>query len=189
MEGESAVSDRKQIEAERRRLEIESVGRQVLESKLFEAGKHQIHHGASTVALHTLEVADSALQITDALEKRGIRVDRKSVILGALCHDLGIIGRKEKFKNNLECCMRHPIDSVKAAEEIIPEEMDDHLRRIISRHMWPATPLPPTSREGWIVDLADTICAINDGVRPGHVRRPGFILRELEKNIRAESGK
>lgn len=147
-------------------LEIKEVGRVVLDSEIFKEGCGQVHHGTSTVGRHTLEVTEEALHISDVLESHGIKIDREELIKGSLCHDLGIIGRHEKYLNNFVCWLAHPHDSVKIAKMLYPD-MSKHLSRMISRHMWPATPLTPTSREGWILDLADTICAIRD-VLPNH---------------------
>ena len=37
---------------------------------------------------------------------------------------------------------------------------------IIARHMFPLTVLPPKSKEGWMVCLADKWCAAEETVRP-----------------------
>ena len=37
--------------------------------------------------------------------------------------------------------------------------LDRKIEMMIIRHMWPLTPLPPTSPEGMVLSLADKYCA------------------------------
>lgn len=157
----------RKTEAANRRKEILSEGQKIFETSEFQEGTHQIHHKTNTVASHTLEVTDTAVKISDFLEEKGIYVNKEELIFCCLCHDLGIIGRDEKFANTLDCWLSHPKDSVEIAEKLYPG-ISDHTKRVISRHMWPATPMWPTSREGWILDLADTICSLKDFFHPNH---------------------
>lgn len=172
------ISDKKR-NARRRLEEISEVGRRVFDSEIFKKGRTQTHHGTSTVGYHTFEVADSALRICDYLRNRGISINRREVIIGALCHDLGIIGRHEKFRNNIVCSQQHPRDSVKEAQKLF-YDMSPKMKKIIGRHMWPITPMWPTSREGWVVNLADKIATFNDLLHPGHGMRA---VNELTETI------
>lgn len=162
-----AKEDKRMEAAQARQKEILQEGQKIFATETFQKGLTQIHHRGTTVVNHTLEVADWALRITDALEKKGVHVNREEVLLSALCHDLGIVGREEKFKNTFACWTQHPKDSVEIAERLYPD-MTEHMKKVIGRHMWPATPMWPTSREGWILDLADTIASMNDFFRPHH---------------------
>ena len=82
--------------ARERRKEILKEGQKVFSTETFQKGRTQIHHRGTTVVNHTLEVTDWALRISDALARKGIHVDREEVLISALCHDLGIIGRDDK---------------------------------------------------------------------------------------------
>ena len=94
-----------------RRL-LEEYGEEILESEEFQKAYRQKHHKIMTVADHSLGVAIISLRICRLLEKMHINVHEKELIISALCHDLGILGRDEKYKNDLECCSRHPKDSI-----------------------------------------------------------------------------
>lgn len=131
-------------------------GRDIIISDIFVSGFDQTHHYYTTVADHTLNVALTSLEMVYRLERLHIRLDKRPIVAGALCHDLGIIGRHEKYKNNAVCCQLHPLDSVKVARTLLAD-LDPKTRKIISRHMFPMTPLPPTSLAGWVVDIADTV--------------------------------
>ena len=134
-------------------------GKEILESEAFQRAYGQTHHHSTSVALHSLEVAQCAAELCGKLRRIGLHPDERTVVIGALCHDLGILGRHEKYNNFLQCCFRHPIDSVLAAKSILPD-LDDKTAKVISRHMFPATILPPTSLEGLIVSLADKYASI-----------------------------
>ena len=145
------------------REEIREYGDPVLKSEQFQKALKQTHHRKTSVGEHTLRVTASSLRLSHALEKIGIRSDQKSIVQGALCHDLGILGRDEKYKNNRECCMQHPKDSVDVAKELYPE-MDQKTENIIRHHMWPLGGKRPRSREEVIVSAADKYASVKDVV-------------------------
>ena len=138
---------------------VEQYGKKILESEDFRRGYGQVHHGNTSVAQHSLDVAQAAVLLCRKFQERGYQPDERTVVIGALCHDLGILGRHEKYSNFVECCFRHPLDSVKTARKIFPD-LDDKTAKAISRHMFPMTILPPTSLEGAIVSLADKYVSI-----------------------------
>ena len=111
--------------------------------------------------------------ISYALRKLNIKVNIPAVIIGALCHDLGILGRDTKFENNKECSREHPGESVKVARELIPD-LTEHSADIIERHMWPAgQSKAPNSLEGVIVSAADKYSAVKDIVKGSDVKHTG----------------
>ena len=136
----------------------------ILESEEMRRAFRQTHHVVSTVGDHTLRVAETSLAACYTLEKLGIKTDVKSVVQGALCHDLGILGREEKYSNNMECCRRHPADSVEVARKLtgsIPQKTAD----IIERHMWPFGGCKfPNSLEGVVVSVSDKAASATDVV-------------------------
>jgi uncharacterized protein len=73
------------------------------------------------------------------------KVREDVVILAGLCHDLGIIGRDEKYKNDFQCGQCHAGDSVISAKEILPD-LDEMTIDSIQNHMWPVTKTPPHYR-------------------------------------------
>ncbi|SDZ99736.1 uncharacterized protein SAMN02745687_01369 [Lachnospiraceae bacterium NK3A20] len=144
-------------------------GMNIMNSDEFRNAFQQVHHNVTTVGDHSLNVAVSALCICAFLSKLHINTKQKELTQAALCHDLGILGRYEKFENNRVCCRQHPVDSVDVAKKLVPD-MDERTQKMIRTHMWPATPLNiPTSREGLIISLADKYCAIREVT----TRRPG----------------
>lgn len=138
-------------------------GRKIYCSDYFTTALSQTHHNQTTVAVHTLGVAVTSLRIYYILKALGFTLDKESLLKSSLCHDLGIVGRNEKFENNRECLKQHPVDSVIAAREIFPD-LDERTEDAIRHHMWPCTLLPPHHREGFVVTVADKYCAAIEGV-------------------------
>ena len=97
-----------------------------------------------------------------------------AVVKGALCHDLGILGRYEKYKSNKECSRRHPADSVEIARKLV-EDLPEKSADIIERHMWPAGhSKAPNSLECVIVSVADKYAAIKDLVQGSEIKHTGI---------------
>jgi uncharacterized protein len=136
---------------------IVKYGWKILQSKEFDATFRQTHHLNRTVGDHTLGVAAEAVKLC---MKRAMTDERtlKNVVVSSLCHDLGIMGRNEKYRNNAQCLVRHPLDSIEIYIRITGEQ-DERVIDAIKHHMFPLKPGAPRHREGWILTLADKIAA------------------------------
>lgn len=144
---------------------IYKYGNDILQSEEFQKAFGQTHHKCMTVAEHSLGVAVVSLRISQFLYRLHIPVKDRTLIIAALCHDLGILGRTEKYRNNFECYGRHPLDSLPIIREIIgEEEYDEIIEDSVRRHMWPLTPIPPRHREGLILTTADKVSAVMERV-------------------------
>ena len=164
--------------------DIRYYGREILVSPELKRAYQQKHHNWSTVGEHTLRVAAASLAICYALRKLNIRIDASAVVKGSLCHDLGILGRWEKYSSSKETSRKHPADSVEVARSLLgdlPEKTSD----IIERHMWPAGhSKAPNSLEAVIVSAADKFAAVKDLVEGSDIRQTGprqFLRRVLKK--------
>ena len=159
---------------ERIQSDLENFGRDILNSEEMRAAFQQTHHTRSTVGEHTRRVAEKSLAICYALDRLHIRTDISMVVKSSLCHDLGILGRDEKYESEKECSMRHPTDSVKVAENLV-SNLSEKTKDIIIRHMWPkGQSKAPNSLEGIIVSIADKIAAVEDFFRGSKVKRIGI---------------
>ena len=129
---------------------LKSKGRLGLESNF-------IQHGSVSVLNHSIRVANISLMIADALR---INVNRAALIRGALLHDYFLYDWHKKGEGHRLHGFRHPFSAARKAEEdytITRKEAG-----IIRSHMFPLIPLPPTSKEGWIVCIADKISALHE---------------------------
>ncbi|HAG68427.1 MAG TPA: hypothetical protein DCL38_00470 [Lachnospiraceae bacterium] len=140
---------------------VREYGADVLKSEAFRAGCGQRHHIVTTVTVHSRKVAMYTVLICRKLKELGIETDERSIVRAALCHDLGMVGRREKFRNNSECSKKHPIDSVKLAREIYPD-MNERMENAIRWHMWPMVPHMPATSEEIILIMADKLASLGD---------------------------
>lgn len=158
-------------------------GDKILNSDEMRLAFRQKHHTLSTVGDHTLRVAMVSLGICYALHRLHIEADIPAVVTGSLCHDLGILGRDEKYASYKECSAQHPSDSVEVAIRLVGE-LPKKTTDIINRHMWPAgKSKPPNSLEAAIVSTADKIAAVEDFVEGYREKRPGIrgVVREMRR--------
>ena len=119
-----------------------------------------------------------------ALKKLNIKVNVPAVVIGALCHDLGILGRHEKYSSGKECSREHPKESVTVAKDIL-NELPEKTEDIIERHMWPlGDTQAPNSIEGVVVSVADKYNSMKDLVKGSEIKHTGvrnYIQDEKEK--------
>lgn len=167
------IREKRENRKERIKSDLELYGSDVIKSEEMSRAFDQTHHKWSTVGEHTFRVAFSSVMICYALRKLNIKVNIPAVVIGSLCHDLGILGRDEKFSSEKECSIEHPKESVAVARELIddlPEKTED----IIERHMWPAgQSKAPNSIEGAVVSVADKYNAVKDIIKGSEVNHTG----------------
>ena len=142
-------------EVARAAAELERVGRLGL-TRTF------IQHGDVTVFDHVTSVAQASLAAADTLARAGVRVDRASLVRGALLHDYFLYDWHDPDPSHRLHGFRHPFFALARAEEDF--DLTTRERNIIVRHMFPLVPVPPTCREAWIVCLADKWCALRETV-------------------------
>ena len=177
----NSKSIRKQSRREAMHEDLMLYGGKILNSEEMQRAFTQKHHTLSSVGAHTMRVAMTSLAICYALKKLHIKTDISSVVTGSLCHDLGILGRDEKYHSSGECSRQHPLDSVEIANKLTGG-LSDKEADIIARHMWPVgKSKPPNSLEGAIVSAADKVAAVEDFVEEYEEKRPGIkgVIREI----------
>lgn len=178
------IREKREDRKDRIKQDLELYGDEVLQSEEMKQAFEQTHHQWSTVGEHTFRVAFTSVMICYALRKLNIKANIPAVVVGALCHDLGILGRKEKYSSAKECSIEHPKDSVEVARGLI-DELPDKTEDIIERHMWPAGQSKiPNSLEGFVVSVADKYSAVKDLVKGSEVKHTGiknFIEDEKER--------
>jgi len=134
---------------------IVKYGRRIILTEEFMHTFEQTHHLNTTVGDHTLSVAAEAVKLC---LMRGYSDEEtiRNVVTAALCHDLGIMGRKEKYSNTAQCYLKHPLDSVDVYMGVTGEQ-EERVMDSIRNHMFPVKPGMPRYKEGWILTLADKI--------------------------------
>ena len=168
--GKEQLLELRRKQKERIRSDLEHYGSGILNSDEMQEAFGQTHHTRSTVGEHTRRVAEKSLAICYALDRLHIRTDIPAVVAGSLCHDLGILGRDEKYDSDQECYRQHPADSVEVARKLM-NELPEKTQDIIEHHMWPtANSRAPGTLEGFIVSAADKAAAVEDFIRGSRVK-------------------
>ena len=157
----SIIKERKVTAQEKALRDVYHYGEDIVCTDIFKEAMMQTHHKKTTVGDHSTSVAVIALRMCRRLNYKVLRLDERRVVLAALTHDLGIVGRDEKYSGKFQTYVRHPKDSAKIAMTLLPD-MNKKFYRTISRHMFPLTILPPSSVEGVIISVADKWAAIKD---------------------------
>lgn len=183
--GKKRLREKRKKKKEKIRNDLERYGGGILHSDEMEQAYSQTHHTRSTVAEHSQRVAEKSLAICYALDRLHIRTDIPAVVTGSLCHDLGMLGRDEKYDSNRECYRRHPADSIEIARKLV-KDMPEKTPDIIQHHMWPSPGSEaPHSLEGFIVSAADKAAAVEDFIRGSKTKPIG--LKETIRNIKRRS--
>ena len=178
------IREKREDRKKRVRYDLQEYGREVLASDEIKQAFNQTHHQWSTVGEHTFRVAFSSVMICYALKKLNIKVNVPAVVIGALCHDLGMLGRSDRYASDREAVAEHAKESVTVAREIV-SELPEKTEDIIERHMWPlGDSKAPNSIEGAVVSVADKYNAVKDVVKGSEVMNTGvknYVKNEKEK--------
>lgn len=140
---------------------VKRLGAAILRSDGMKKERGFLQHGNVSVYEHSLGVALACVKLARLLR---IKVDERSLVRGALLHDYFLYDWHKKDDGHRWHGFRHGKTAARNAKR------DYRLNRleeyIIARHMFPLTVLPPKSKEGWMVCLADKWCAAEETVRP-----------------------
>lgn len=117
--------------------------------------KETPQHKGGTSFEHCVNVAFESYRLA---KKLGWRVDLRSLARGAMLHDFYLYDTETMPYSDWRHSLVHPKIALENAQRIWP--LNDVERNIILSHMWPIPGAPlPRSREAWLVNVADTLCA------------------------------
>lgn len=143
--------------------------RELLESDQVRMMGRWKHHGPISTLDHSLFVAYWSYRAAKALG-----LDARAAARGGLLHDLYLYDSKDKSAHPGWQCFDHPRAAARNAGELT--QLSDKERNIILSHMWPLGGALPRSREAWLVDLVDTLCA---GLEMSRVYHPARLRERL----------
>ena len=156
---------RKERRNQRNDILIRKYGNDILKSSEFEIALSQKHHHRSSVGDHSILTARAGLTMCKMFNKTGIRIDERKVVRISLLHDLGMLGRDDRYRNNHECRQLHPKNSAITARKLW-NDIDPKSIRAITSHMWPLSSSAPRSKEAVILCVADKVTALGDCFNP-----------------------
>ena len=119
-----------------------------------------IMHGTTTVYDHCLAVAYFSLWLDKAFHLGSRRHD---LLKGALLHDYFLYDWHEPGPSRRLHGFTHP--SLACRNAVRDYHIDERTQNIIRRHMFPLVPVPPDSREAWLVCIADKTCALAETLK------------------------
>lgn len=132
-------------------------GGDILKSPGMQIAKENMQHGSVSVFEHSVCVALVCLWLVHRLH---LKVNQRALVRGALLHDYFLYDWHDKDPSHRLHGFTHPRRALENAAA--DWELTDRERDIILHHMFPLTPLPPRSREAWLVCLADKLCAVQE---------------------------
>ena len=138
---------------------FKNVLRKTRQDSRFDEMTNFIQHGDTTVKEHCITVAYTAYFL---VVKFGLKVDERSLIRGALLHDYFLYDWHEKSMANMIHGFTHPHKAFLQAKKDF--ELSHIESDMIKHHMFPLTPMPPKTKEGIILCIADKICATKETV-------------------------
>lgn len=127
----------------------------ILDHRVFQSMDQFIQHGETTCKEHCIKVSYLSYCIC---RKKGW--DYRSAARAGLLHDLFLYDWHTHARETGEYFhgFTHPRVALRNAESHF--ELTDGEKKMILRHMWPLTPIPPTSGAGMAVTYADKFCSL-----------------------------
>ncbi len=132
-------------------------GEDILLSPGMEQSKMYIQHGNTSVFAHSLSVALLCLWLVHLLR---LHVNERAMVRGALLHDYFLYDWHVRDESHRWHGFTHPRKSLANARRDFPVgEIEEDM---ISCHMFPLTPKPPSHAEGWVLCTADKLCSVKE---------------------------
>ncbi|WP_101671124.1 HD domain-containing protein [Bifidobacterium anseris] len=150
---------------------VRHYGRDILKHEHMEIERRSLQHGDVTTYGHSLRVAALSVWIADRLRLWNC-VDLRALVRAALLHDYFLYDWHDDDGGSHRLHgFRHPYTAEANARADF--ELDDVVLNSIRTHMFPLTPVPPRYLEGVIVNVADTVSAVQETIasRLRRVRR------------------
>lgn len=102
---------------------------------------------------HSLNVAYYSF-----LFARKLNLNVSDAVRGALLHDLFLYEWRTEQPVEGNHVLVHPIQALQNAKKVT--EVTDVMEDVIASHMWPVGNVKPTTREGWLIQMVDKMCAV-----------------------------
>lgn len=115
------------------------------------------HHHFVTCYEHSLFVSYVAYRLA-----RHWNIDVREAARAGLLHDLFLYDPKDKTQYESNQCFAHPVAALKNASRLT--ELSDAEADAIVTHMWPLAKKMPRYKVSYVVNVADKLCAVIEGV-------------------------
>lgn len=134
------------------------IAEKLVQCTRFQQTQNFMQHGNVSVYEHCIAVAKMSCRIAAVFR---LKVERDALIRGALLHDYFLYDWHEQDDGAHRL---HGFTHAKTAwrNALQDVQLDDIEADVILRHMFPLTLVPPATVEGWIVCMADKLCALQE---------------------------
>lgn len=141
-----------------------------------------IQHGTTSIFTHCKNVALVSLLIAQIFR---LRVDRYSLVRGALLHDYFLYDWHDKIVCPHLHGYVHPKIALKNASKVF--DLNETEKDIIVHHMFPLSIVPPKTLEGWLVTTADKLCGIYETFKFNeiHLKRRVKIFEKFIERLKS----
>ena len=128
-------------------------------------------HGTTSTLDHVIAVAYSSLAFA---MNAGIKVDERALVRGALLHDYYLYDWHDHAAapDNWHG-FTHPRHALNNACEDFPD-LTPVEEDIILHHMFPLVPIPPHTKEAWIVTTCDKACSTAETLTGNPYKKDSF---------------
>lgn len=132
----------------------------ILYSDIFRKLDEFVQHGSTSTMTHSIDVSYRTYLVC-----KEYKLNYRSAARAALLHDFYLYDwhRPSKETGAFLHGVTHPFKAAENAKKyfnITKEEAG-----MIKTHMFPLTPIPPMSLEGWVITIADKSASINEVIR------------------------
>ena len=145
----------------RRKLQVLQLAEKLEGESRLGMERRYYQHGVTTIFQHSINVACVSCKIA---EKYHLDVDYYALIRGALLYDYFLYDWHVKDRSHRFHGFTHPRRALENADKEF--QLTETERNMIYCHMFPLTPIPPSTKEAWIVCVADKICALSETMMP-----------------------
>lgn len=140
------------------RKEFFVIIRDIVRSDEYCGMKNCKHHIKGSVYDHSVKVAYLCYQHH---KRFGTKIGLEEFVRGALLHDYYLYDWHEKSPSHRFHGFTHPRCALNNALAKYPD-LTETEQDMILRHMFPLTPIPPTTKAGWLLCFYDKVAAVSD---------------------------
>lgn len=130
----------------------------IIRSDEFRQMKHHRHHVKSNARDHSIKVAFLCYQYH---KKFSPDINLREFVRGALLHDYYLYDWHDRTPDTRFHLVAHPHRAWRNVVHHYPD-LTRIQRDMILHHMFPLTPIPPTTKAGWALWFYDKVAAISD---------------------------
>ena len=140
-------------------MDNNTIFKEIVNDEKFLREKEFMQHGTTSVYEHSIYVATTCMKIVD---KFNLKVDKDSLIKGALLHDYFLYDWHVSDKSHRLHGFTHPRASWRNAKRDFG--LNKKEENMILSHMFPMGPKIPMHKESWILTIADKYCATRETI-------------------------